>query len=235
MGSSPPDARTGCNEQAKHDGRMKLGPARIVGPMQMMAKIFPDACPQEGPPQSLPGLAKLRLQVMEISPILGQVLALRMTAWSGRISLTPDVLRWGDAIDTRALHWCIFSDAELVATGRLSVHASFADFADHRRFAPLRADLRFPVALMSHEAIHPRVRGLRLGAALDAARMEQARQLRCPVMLAVADSARRASALLAMGFELVGGAAPGAGPRPGYALRLDLSNDPIRTEHRSKP
>lgn len=173
-------------------------------------------------------LGRLRLQEMAAGPVLDQILALRAIVWSGRISLAPDLLRWGDAVDTRASHWCIFKDAELIAAGRMSVHSAFEDIADHQLFEPLRSSMRYPVALMSRSVVHPRFRNLHLVKALDAARIERAHQLRCPLLLATTEDERRARTLQQAGFSLLdvpfAHAEAGSRATRGCALVIDLSH-----------
>ena len=120
------------------------------------------------------------------------------------MSLAPDMTPWLDPLDARGMHWGVFCDAELVAAARLCVHTSLDERADAAPFRSRDFVLRGPVAVMSHCVVHPRLRALRLDHALDAARIERARQLQIGTVLAVTESATRIAALEAQGFVALG-------------------------------
>ena len=166
----------------------------------------------------------LRIEEVDAEAILPQILALRSAALGRSISLTPDLSRWRDPHDGRASHWCVFHDAELVASARMSVHRSLDELTEGSLFRSLGERARFPLAVMSHYAVYSRYTALQLDQALDAARIERARQLQFSALLTVAENPTRAAALEALGFEATGVSGAAVWPRR-TGLMLDLSRD----------
>ncbi len=170
----------------------------------------------------------MRIEEAEASSILPQVIRLRAMSLGRSISLSPDMLAWTDSFDLRACHWCVYNDAELVAAARMSIHSSLEGMADGPLYEPLVKGLRYPVAVMSHCVVNRHYLGLHLDKALDAARIERARQVRCSALLTVAENRDRAKSLEALGFRAAAGLPVAWRRQSRPALVLHLPTD-LRT------
>jgi len=177
---------------------------------------------------------QLRLEEVDAHAILPQILGLRAAALGRTISLAPDLARWSDAHDTCASHWGVFQGAVLVAAARLSSHRSPDDLAESSLFQGLGEHRQGPLAFMSHFAVYARFRGLKLDGALDAARIERARQLRYSRILTIAETPKRAASLAALGFRPVGHSPAVTWPRRS-ALVLDLGPSGWETAATTRP
>lgn len=127
---------------------------------------------------------------------------LRYGGWCDRISGVQGMgdNTWSDQIDlSDTVHFGVFDQQTLVASARISFHASKLDTPNGHMFDEISGS----VGVLSRLVVHPSVRGQGLPGILDQARIEEAIERKPANLCAVSSNQRRISALKDAGFEVV--------------------------------
>lgn len=142
--------------------------------------------------------------------VLDQVYRLRVEAWRARNPVFPRMNAWSDAFDTVGRHWVVLETGEPVAAARLTVHAALAEAPSAEIYrGVLPDDLPGPVGVLTRLVVAPSHAGLGLSRALDLARIDAARAEGCRHLIGgTFDVHPRAERMRALGFKVVGRAAP---------------------------
>ncbi|GAB3277821.1 hypothetical protein GCM10027347_51840 [Larkinella harenae] len=172
---------------------------------------------------------------------MDEIGALRVRAWRHEPGADPAFFTkssWIEPLDESAFHWVILDQDRVVASARMSIHATIDEAPYANRLpAACRAALRGQtIASFNRLVVDPQFRGLGLSKRLDQARLQMA--ARCLVNRAVTSTQLvfRLNSLLKLGFtrfcELQN--VPERPEWPLFFMEYDLhtrSSDGSATEH----
>ncbi len=110
---------------------------------------------------------------------LDAIAKLRVSVWShqlGRTAFSEE--KWSDEHDLHAFHWVVMNDEnELIASARLCVHNTIAEFPDFDEIQGLVTELPAPIAMMTRLVVSPSYQRLGISRKLDLARLQKAKQM----------------------------------------------------------
>jgi GNAT superfamily N-acetyltransferase len=138
---------------------------------------------------------------------LEQIGRIRVAAWKTETGATPDMDCWIDPIDRdpNSRLYAIFDGDRIVASARLTIHASLAEAPDAPVYTGVLSESpAAPIAVLSRLVVHPDHRRLGYGTALDRHRLETARTLGCRTIVGSSSAPRRIAQLEALGFHVAG-------------------------------
>lgn len=109
----------------------------------------------------------LKLDEVSDSPSIAQICQFRARVWNATGKLSADAFGaegWRDPIDSHCQHWVIRNrDAQIVAAGRLSIHASLDDVHQAEEYQRHGVKLPGPVASPDRVVVCPSMQGEGLG------------------------------------------------------------------------
>src|ERR1700677_84161 len=112
--------------------------------------------------------------------LLEKIGALRVEAWKTEAPSAADMGTWLDEFDRSARHWAVFDDGVLLASARLTTHASLTDVPESESYLGMfREPPAAPVGSLNRLVVHPSARGQGLSKRLDLVRLEAAGKMGC--------------------------------------------------------
>lgn len=141
------------------------------------------------------------------SVLLEAIGRLRAQVWRAEDEMTMKIFGdadiWTDPVDSQAYHWVVYLRGELVASARLSIHASIADAPNSEAFLDFGIQAKGPIASINRLVVAKSTRGLGIARALDLARLNKAKELGAHTVLAVPAGHQRRQSLAKLGYVAV--------------------------------
>lgn len=147
---------------------------------------------------------------------LDAIAKLRVRVWSNQLGETAfSGEKWSDQHDLHAFHWVVLNDEhELIASARLCVHNTIADFPDFEEIQGLVTELPSPIAMMSRLVVSSKYQRLGISQKLDLARFQKAEQIGVKSSVLQVPDYRRKS-VEKLGFKCLGKATDKTFKSPG--------------------
>jgi predicted GNAT family N-acyltransferase len=124
------------------------------------------------------------MKIQEISSeidsyYLDAIAKLRVSVWSNQLGQKAFLEnQWCDEHDQHAFHWIVINtENELIASARLCLHNTIAEFPDFQEIRELVTEFPPPIAMMTRLVISPNYQKLGISKILDLARIKKAEQL----------------------------------------------------------